>query len=80
MKNLIFMAIVKNGILGPGSGKVGPVVMVQRNGKAYLRAVETSRKNPNTEAQQKQRDFYKDVVDFLTPIRNYMIDSTFKCN
>ncbi len=72
MNNSIFMAIVKNGILGPGSGKVGPVVMVQRNGKSYLRAVETSRKDPNTEAQQKQRDFYKDVVDFLTPIRNYI--------
>lgn len=72
MNNFINLAIIKNGILGPGSGKVGPVVMVQRNGKSYLRAVETSRKDPNTAAQQKQRNFYKDVVDFLTPICSYI--------
>ena len=55
------MGKIKQGILGGFKGKVGTVIGASWNGIAYMRGLAQSVKNPQTEAQLKQRSFFKEV-------------------
>lgn len=71
------MAVILNGILGPLSGKVGPVVGGMWKGIAYIKQY-TIPANPNTTAQQTQRSRFAAAVLFaqalytgiITPLWN----------
>lgn len=62
------MAKLRSGILGGISGKVGNVVGGRWRGIDYIRTKPAQVKNPNTEAQQKQRMRFKLVIQFLKKI------------
>ena len=57
------MAKLFNGILGAPSGKVGGVVAGSWKDKSYIRAYSVPA-NPNTPAQQAQRDKFRKCVNF----------------
>ena len=59
------MGKIKQGILGGFKGKVGTVIGASWNGIAYMRGLAQSVKNPQTEAQLKQRAFFKEVQDLV---------------
>ena len=59
------MGKIKQGILGGFKGKVGTVIGASWNGIAYMRGLAQSVKNPQTEAQLKQRSFFKEVQDLV---------------
>ncbi len=59
------MGKIKQGILGGFRGKVGTVIGASWNGIAYMRGLAQSVKNPQTEAQLKQRSFFKEVQDLV---------------
>ena len=59
------MGIIKQGILGGLSGKVGNVVGASWKGINYLRAMPTHVANPNTVRQQTYRMKINLVVGFL---------------
>jgi hypothetical protein len=59
------MGKIKQGILGGFKGKVGTVIGASWNGIAYMRGLAQSHKNPQTEAQLKQRSFFKEVQDLV---------------
>ena len=59
------MGKIKQGILGGFKGKVGTVIGASWNGIAYMRGLAQSVKNPQTEAQLKQRSFCKEVQDLV---------------
>ena len=63
------MAKLSSGILGGISGKVGNVVGGRWRGIDYIRSKPASVKNPNTEAQQKQRMKFRLVMGLLRKIR-----------
>ncbi|ADV42882.1 DUF6266 family protein [Bacteroides helcogenes] len=65
------MGTIKQGILGGFSGKVGTVVGSNWKSVHYMRALALKVGNPNTEKQQRQRNNFSTVIQFLktfTPI------------
>ena len=62
------MGKIKQGILGGFKGKVGTVIGASWNGIAYMRGLAQSIKNPQTEAQLKQRSFFKEVQDLVSQL------------
>lgn len=56
------MAILKQGILGGGSGSVASVVMTSWKGRNVLKAKPVSVANPQTEGQVAQRTSFKSVA------------------
>jgi len=56
------MAILKQGILGGGSGSVASVVMTSWKGRNVLKAKPVSVANPNTEGQAAQRTSFKSIA------------------
>lgn len=58
------MGIIKQGILGGFSGKVGPVIGSSWKGIDYMKGVPTSVANPRTAPQVAQRTKFTNVVDF----------------
>ena len=60
------MARLYQGINGPFSGKVGPVVGYLWKGRACLRAYQSQIHYPNTEPQQKQRSWFVGMVRFAS--------------
>lgn len=62
------MGKIKNGLLGPVSGKVGNVVGSSWKGVDYLRMLPASVSNPRTPAQLRQRAGFLLVVRFLRPL------------
>jgi len=74
------MAKFRNGILGPISGKLGPVVGASWKGIAYLRAAPQKRKNglPTT-AQLANRYKFKFLHVFLSPFHPYLINGFKNC-
>jgi len=66
------MGVIKQGILGGISGKVGTVVGGNWKGISYLRARPQSVKNPNTEKQQSQRTKFSVVLGFLKPFTGFL--------
>lgn len=66
------MAILKQGILGGFSGKVGPVVGFTWRGKQVIRAKATSVRNPRTPAQLEQRAKFTLVGRFVRANTPYL--------
>ena len=62
------MGKIKQGILGGFKGKVGTVIGSSWNGIAYMKGLPQSQKNPNTLAQQKQRNFFKELQDLASQL------------
>jgi hypothetical protein len=63
------MAKLRSGILGGISGTVGNVVGGRWRGIDYIRSKPSSVRNPNTEAQRKQRMRFRLVIRLLRQIR-----------
>lgn len=63
------MAVIKKGILGGFSGKVGPVVGANWRGKDIIRSTPKSSSKPKTEKQLMQQLKFKTAVAFLQPLR-----------
>jgi hypothetical protein len=61
------MGVLKGGIFGNISGKVGNVVAVNRKGVNYLRSKPSSYKDRNSEGQKKHRTKFSLVLKFLKP-------------
>lgn len=73
------MATIKQGILGGFSGKVGTVVGSTWRGKTVLRSAPRKSTKPASAAQQKQRDKFTGVLQFLTPLKGILTE-TFGAN
>lgn len=61
------MAVLKNGIFGVISGKLGSIVYVNRKGVNYLRTKPSVHKKSNSTAQQAQRSKFAIMFKFLKP-------------
>lgn len=78
------MAVIKQGILGGVSGKVGTVIGGSWKGIDYVRSIPTSVANPKTEDQLDQRSKFNTVLKFLqattgfiqTGFKNYAVGMT----
>jgi len=66
------MGVIKQGILGGFSGKVGTVVGSFWRGISYIRALAPNVANPRTAAQVNQRNKFAAVVAFLQPIQTFI--------
>ncbi len=66
------MGVIKRGILGGVSGKVGTVIGGTWKGIDYLRARPASVANPNSEKQQNQRSKFSTVLNFLKPLTGFL--------
>jgi len=64
------MATFKKGILGGFSGKVGTVVGARWRGKNIMRSLPQRGDYTPTELQLQQREKFRTVIRFLTPIQN----------
>jgi len=73
------MATFNQGVLGGFSGKVGTVVGSNWRGKNILRSVPRKSTKPISAAQQRQRNKFKCVLQFLTPIKA-LLTETFGAN
>lgn len=62
------MGIIKQGILGGFSGKVGSVIGTSWKGRAVMKAMPLSVANPKTSAQVAQRTAFSDCVAFAKNI------------
>lgn len=67
------MGIIKQGILGGFSGKVGSVVGTSWKGRAVMKALPLSVANPQTFEQTENRTQFKGVVQFASIINASMI-------
>lgn|SRR5690554_170975 len=67
-----FMGIIKQGILGGFSGKVGSVVGGTWKGINYMRSLPTSVKNPRSPGQMKQRTKFSIVIELLKPLTPFL--------
>ena len=74
------MGKIKQGILGGFKGKVGTVIGASWNGISYMRGIAQSVRNANTPAQQKQRAFFKEVMDLVGQLSDeqlaFLVSST----
>ena len=66
------MGIIKKGILGGFSGKVGNVVGASWKGIDYIRSLPASVRNPRTPRQVKQRTKFSLVQGFLTSMTPFI--------
>lgn len=68
--------MAKNNIfLGTGSGKLGDVVLMRRDGKQVARAYIASPANPRTVGQSVQRNFLAPVAKFFAPLADVLESS-----
>lgn len=66
------MGIIKKGILGGFSGKVGTVVGSTWNSICYMRSMADSYADANTEKQRCQRKRFAAAMDFLKTVTPYL--------
>ena len=66
------MGKLVQGILGGVSGKVGTVIGSIRNGKAYVRGLNTSNKDPKTKRQLAQRMKFKLGLQLVAPASDFI--------
>ena len=66
------MGKIKQGILGPFSGKVGSVIGVIWNGIGCMRGIAPSVSNPKTPAQLAHRQKFSVAMKFLQPITQFI--------
>jgi hypothetical protein len=69
------MATIKQGILGGFSGKIGTVVGSTWRGKNVLRSAPRKSTKPASAAQQKQRDKFAGVLQFLMPLKGILTET-----
>lgn len=74
------MARLKTNILGGGSGKVGNVVMYERNGTACIRSMPSSYKDKKSDAQLRQRQKMNLIHQFLRPFKQLLHFTFFEAN
>lgn len=73
------MATYNDGVLGSFSGKLGPIIGSNWRGKSVMRSVPTKSTKVASAAQQLQRDKFKFVLQFLTPLKG-LLTETFGAN
>ncbi|MBP0902377.1 DUF6266 family protein [Mariniflexile gromovii] len=73
------MATYNQGVLGGFSGKVGPVIGSNWRGKNVMRSIPSKSTKTVSTAQQLQRDKFKFVLQFLTPLKGVLTE-TFGAN
>ena len=66
------MGIIKQGILGGFSGKVGNVIGGSWKGIDYMRVAAASISNPQTVPQQNQRQKFSLTMGFLQPVTEFL--------
>ena len=71
------MGTIKSGILGGFNGKVGSVVGASWKGISYMRGIAQSIKNPKTEAQVMQRDYFAQLAQITAQLSNEQLASLF---
>jgi hypothetical protein len=67
------MAVIKGGILGGGSGKVGNVTMTSWKGRSIIKGRPESVANPQTAGQVTNRSAFKSASQFASSINSSMI-------
>ena len=71
------MGKIKQGILGGFRGIVGTVVGSSWNGIAYMKGKPQSVRNPRTDAQLQQREFFKEVQALVAQLTDEQLASLF---
>jgi len=71
------MGKIKQGILGGFRGTVGTVVGSSWNGVAYMKGKPQSVRNPRTEDQVQQRNFFKDLQQLVSLLSDEQLASLF---
>ena len=71
------MGKIKQGILGGFKGKVGTVIGSSWNGIAYMKGLPQSVKDPRTDAQMQQRNFFKEVQGLVSQLSEEQLVSLF---
>ena len=71
------MGKIKQGILGGFRGTVGTVVGSSWNGVAYMKGKPQSVRNPRTDAQVQQREFFKEVQALVSQLSDEQLASLF---
>ena len=71
------MGKIKQGILGGFKGTVGTVIGSSWNGIAYMKGKPQSVKNPRTDAQVQQRNFFKEVQGIVSQLSDEQLTSLF---
>ena len=71
------MGKIKQGILGGFKGKVGTVIGSSWNGIAYMKGLPQSVKDPRTDAQVQQRNFFKEVQGLVSQLSEEQLVSLF---
>lgn len=66
------MGIIKQGVIGGFSGKVGNVIGASWKGIAYMRIRPTSVANPKTDAQLDHRMRFTVTLRFLQPLTQFL--------
>ena len=71
------MGTIKSGILGGFNGKVGSVIGASWKGISYMRGIAQSIKNPKTEAQVMQRDYFAQLAQITAQLSDEQLASLF---
>ena len=71
------MGKIKQGILGGFKGTVGTVIGSSWNGIAYMKGKPQSVRNPRTDAQVQQREFFKEVQALVSQLSDEQLASLF---
>jgi hypothetical protein len=71
------MGKIKQGILGGFKGKVGTVIGASWNGISYMKGRPLSVRNPRTEAQVQQRNFFKELQGLVSQLSDEQLISLF---
>ena len=71
------MGKIKQGILGGFRGTVGTVVGSSWNGIAYMKGKPQSVRNPRSDAQVQQREFFKEVQALVAQLTDEQLASLF---
>jgi hypothetical protein len=71
------MGKIKQGILGGFKGKVGTVIGASWNGISYMKGRPQSVRNPRTEAQVQQRNFFKELQGLVSQLSDEQLISLF---
>ena len=71
------MGKIKQGILGGFKGKVGTVIGSSWNGISYMKGRPQSVRNPRTDAQVQQRNFFKELQGLVSQLSDEQLASLF---
>ena len=71
------MGKIKQGILGGFKGKVGTVIGSSWNGISYMKGRPQSVRNPRTDAQVQQRNYFKELQGLVSQLSDEQLASLF---